>query len=182
MSERKTADKVDVAGAIENKHRKDSQMTGRKMPKYRSHKEVCALKIAAISICQDRSAVITPEDDRYAQFQTKPGFYERFQGKDGDDGYYVRYQDGYESWSPTKAFEEGYTLITDAEKSDSSLKTELRDRIEEAINCVCAENGSNTPDFILAEYLTDCLAAFDKAVVHREKWYGRDPEMARWAN
>lgn len=24
-------------------------------------------------------------------------------------GYYVRYQDGYESWSPAKAFEEGYT-------------------------------------------------------------------------
>lgn len=26
-----------------------------------------------------------------------------------DAGYYVRYEDGYESWSPAKAFEEGYT-------------------------------------------------------------------------
>lgn len=26
-------------------------------------------------------------------------------------GYYVRYEDGYESWSPAKAFEEGYTRI-----------------------------------------------------------------------
>lgn len=26
------------------------------------------------------------------------------------DGYFVRYQDGYESYSPAKAFEEGYTL------------------------------------------------------------------------
>lgn len=26
-------------------------------------------------------------------------------------GYYVRYQDGYESWSPAEAFEEGYTRI-----------------------------------------------------------------------
>lgn len=25
--------------------------------------------------------------------------------------YYVRYDDGYESWSPKKAFEEGYTLV-----------------------------------------------------------------------
>lgn len=26
-----------------------------------------------------------------------------------DPGYYVRYVDGYESWSPTKAFDEGYS-------------------------------------------------------------------------
>ncbi len=49
----------------------------------------------------------------------------------------------------------------------------LREEIESAINRTSSENGSNTPDFILAEYLTDCLAAFDKAVVAREKWYGR---------
>lgn len=53
----------------------------------------------------------------------------------------------------------------------------LRQDIEHAINCNCAENGSNTPDFMLAEYLTDCLAAFDKAVAAREKWYGRDPAI-----
>ena len=27
--------------------------------------------------------------------------------------YFVRYADGYESWSPRKAFEEGYGLIGD---------------------------------------------------------------------
>ena len=27
--------------------------------------------------------------------------------------------------------------------------------------------------FILAEYLTDCLWAFDKATVRRGEWYGR---------
>lgn len=26
-------------------------------------------------------------------------------------GYYVRYEDGFESWSPAKAFEEGYTKV-----------------------------------------------------------------------
>ena len=26
-----------------------------------------------------------------------------------DPGYYVVYEDGYESWSPTKAFEDGHT-------------------------------------------------------------------------
>jgi len=54
----------------------------------------------------------------------------------------------------------------------------LRKNIESAINAASAENGSDTPDFILAEYLTDCLTAYDKAVVAREKWYGR-PELPK---
>ena len=33
------------------------------------------------------------------------------------------------------------------------------------------ENGSNTPDFILAKYLVMCLNAFDTAVNHRNAWY-----------
>ena len=48
----------------------------------------------------------------------------------------------------------------------------LRKDIKHAINCNSAENGSDTPDFILAEYLTDCLAAYDRAVIARDKWYG----------
>jgi hypothetical protein len=51
---------------------------------------------------------------------------------------------------------------------------DLRNQIESAINRCSAENGSNTPDFILAEYLTDCLTAFDKALREREKWYGKE--------
>lgn len=52
--------------------------------------------------------------------------------------------------------------------------TRLREEIQHAINCNSAESGSDTPDFILAEYLTDCLAAYDRALVAREKWYGRE--------
>lgn len=36
------------------------------------------------------------------------------------------------------------------------------------------ENGSNTPDFILAQYLVNCLLSFNSAVQCREKWYGRE--------
>ena len=57
-------------------------------------------------------------------------------------------------------------------------RSRLRKQIEGAINSVSAENGSNTPDFILAEYMTGCLFSFDRAVNAREKWYGR-PEAAR---
>jgi hypothetical protein len=51
----------------------------------------------------------------------------------------------------------------------------LRYEVERALNKSCAENGCNTPDFILAEYLVSCLAAFDRAVNQRERWYGRMP-------
>jgi len=50
----------------------------------------------------------------------------------------------------------------------------LREDIRHAINCSCAENTSNTPDFILAEFLTNCLNAYDIATQKREKWYGRN--------
>ena len=39
-----------------------------------------------------------------------------------------------------------------------------------------AENGSDTPDWILAQFITDALEAWNKAVLAREQWYGRAPE------
>lgn len=47
----------------------------------------------------------------------------------------------------------------------------LGKKLEKILNNHCAENESDTPDFILAEYLLDCLAAFDKATNRRTKWY-----------
>lgn len=55
----------------------------------------------------------------------------------------------------------------------------LRVEIEHAINRCSAENASDTPDFILAMFLTGCLQAFDAAVNTREAWYGRgNPTVA----
>lgn len=83
------------------------------MPRYKCHKLVHALKISAIEMLEDRSAKIAPADKGYAVFTTKPGF--PFKGASSgnfdDPGYFVVYEDGYQSWSPTKAFEEGYTRI-----------------------------------------------------------------------
>lgn len=62
------------------------------------------------------------------------------------------------------------------------MENDLRTRIQDQINCCSAENGSNTPDFILAAYLVNCLHAFDVAVNARESWHGRqaDPvDLAR---
>jgi hypothetical protein len=52
---------------------------------------------------------------------------------------------------------------------------QFRKKLEHLINCESMENGSNTPDFILAEYLVRCLATFDAVVTDRERWCGRGP-------
>lgn len=49
--------------------------------------------------------------------------------------------------------------------------------LENLINRYSKENGSNTPDFILAEYMSKCLTNFNDIVTKREKWYGRGPKL-----
>lgn len=52
----------------------------------------------------------------------------------------------------------------------------LTKELEAVINCNSAERPSDTPDFILAAFLSDCLAAWNRATVAREAWYGRAPK------
>ena len=54
--------------------------------------------------------------------------------------------------------------------------SDIKKDLAEVINRHSAENTSNTPDFILAEYLYDCLVAFDIASHKRTKWYGGDDD------
>jgi hypothetical protein len=49
----------------------------------------------------------------------------------------------------------------------------FKDELEMLINKHSVENKSNTPDFILSEYITNCLDAFGIATTRREAWYGR---------
>lgn len=49
----------------------------------------------------------------------------------------------------------------------------MRHELTSLLNRYCMESGSDTPDFILANYLMDCLRAFDLALQQREHWYGR---------
>lgn len=81
----------------------------RELPCYKSHKEVHALKIAGIVTATDGSAVITPADERYGAFKVDAAYMTKHQPTTG--GYYVVYKDGYKSFSPAEAFEDGYTLV-----------------------------------------------------------------------
>ena len=55
-------------------------------------------------------------------------------------------------------------------------ETPFEQELTSLINKYSMENGSNTPDFILANYLQDCLRIFNVTVQQRENWYGRDPK------
>jgi len=48
-----------------------------------------------------------------------------------------------------------------------SNRVTFQKELENLINKHSMENGSNTPDFILAKYLMGCLAVFDAAVTRR---------------
>jgi len=49
--------------------------------------------------------------------------------------------------------------------------SEFKQSIEKALNKTLRKNASDTPDFILAQYLDACLVAFDAAINERDRWY-----------
>ena len=54
------------------------------------------------------------------------------------------------------------------------MSEELRSGLRKLLNANNAEAGSNTPDFILAEFLYDVMELYNKAVKARSAWYGRE--------
>ena len=68
--------------------------------------------------------------------------------------------------------------------NDADRYGEFREKLEELINRHSLENGSQTPDFILAEYLSGCLDVFDRAVRARAAWRReKHPILGHeWAN
>ncbi len=97
----------------------ESAAPTREMLRWKCHKQVWALKIARIEQApadQERQHaggdwLLFPEDAGYGPVCV--GHDEYFnKHKPQVGGYYVVYDDGYKSYSPAKAFEEGYTQIT----------------------------------------------------------------------
>lgn len=89
------------------------------MPRYQCHKKVWALKIDAIHLDSDVAkqegrettggAWIYPVDKGFAPFTVDAEYVQKHKPESG--GYYVVYEDGYKSFSPAKAFEDGYARI-----------------------------------------------------------------------
>jgi len=51
---------------------------------------------------------------------------------------------------------------------------EFKQELEILINKHSIENESDTPDFILANYIAMCLEAYNVTLKSREQWYGRN--------
>lgn len=56
--------------------------------------------------------------------------------------------------------------------SNTDIAGEFQKKLTSLINQYSKENDSNTPDFILAQFLNDSLEAWNKSVMRRSDWYG----------
>ena len=88
-------------------------MTGftRPLPRYQCHKQVSALKIRAV-LRNPRGYELHFEDDRFCPTEVPIDWFAKHYPMAG--GYFVVYDDGYCSYSPSAAFEAGYTLLPEA--------------------------------------------------------------------
>jgi len=82
------------------------------LPLFLCNKIVKAIRIASIEQCPDGQLRVTSEPTEgnggvYTVFP-KSDWSSLYKGTPEDKGYYVKYQDGYESWSPSAPFEQGY--------------------------------------------------------------------------
>ena len=83
------------------------------MPRWKCHKEVFAVKIVDIlphDGATDASFAATLVGDDGKHYYCTSEYMGKHKPQEG--GYLVEYDDGYRSWSPCKAFEEGYTRIS----------------------------------------------------------------------
>lgn len=85
--------------------------TAVELPQYRCHKVVRAAKITAIE--RGAVTVLTLGDIGGGILQAHLQVSYAYDSKHSPEvgGYYVVYADGYQSYSPAEAFEEGYTRV-----------------------------------------------------------------------
>ncbi len=90
-------------------------------PQYKCHKRVWALKIRSITKKAEGLAPgrawFCPEGERYSRFSVTAEYMKKHEPQVG--GYWVLYEDGYESFSPADVFERGYTLVDGSDNPDS---------------------------------------------------------------
>lgn len=125
------------------------------MKTYQCHKVVKAAKI--LNILESMQSLIPPGkggatlflDTNYT-LQVSPEFLAKHNPEIG--GYLVRYEDGYQSYSPAKAFEEGYAPVETTLKETTFVERmlteygELYDRLSKLIVFLGSEKAKELPD------------------------------------
>jgi hypothetical protein len=99
---------------------KEEPQTSAELPRWKCHKEVWAFKITAIQLDSDLakvqqnretdgSALLYHNESYFLPVRVDAAYLKQHKPQVG--GYYVQYKDGYKSYSPAQAFEEGYSRI-----------------------------------------------------------------------
>jgi hypothetical protein len=86
----------------------------KQLAEWKCHKIVKAGKILPVQILDDEGegtslVMVEGHDGTSCSISIATGAFARGMPKPGD--YIVIYEDGYKSWSPAKAFEDGYTRV-----------------------------------------------------------------------
>ena len=55
----------------------------------------------------------------------------------------------------------------------TELNSEFERELTRLINRYSLENQSDSPDFVLAQFMTDCLKAYNRANWHKKLWLRR---------
>jgi hypothetical protein len=69
--------------------------------------------------------------------------------------------------------EANYEAVDPAFMEESEFQVEL----QRLINKHSKESVSNTPDFILAGFVSSCMAAFNEATNNRDRWFNLDTSL-----
>lgn len=119
-------------------------MSTKELPKYVSHKTVSAIKLELVihrpnpditgkTTAGSYGGYLHPVDTSFSPIEVDAAYMTKHQPQPG--GYYVKYEDGYTSYSPAAAFEAGYTALSDRPTSGAgsigaafdTLKTAMKE-------------------------------------------------------
>ncbi|MEI7375666.1 DUF2829 domain-containing protein [Dickeya chrysanthemi] len=89
------------------------------LPRYRCHKVVQAAKIIDVNLLGSGKSSLTLDGD--VLLLAERGYIEKHNPQPG--GYFVLYEDGYQSYSPAAVFEAGYTRLPDVEVAEEGHMT-----------------------------------------------------------
>ena len=129
-------------------------MSKKELPKYVSHKTVSAVKLELVihrpnpdltgkTAAGSHGGYLHPVDTSFSPIEVSAAYMTKHVPRPG--GYYVKYEDGYESFSPAAAFEAGYTALSDQPTSGAgsigaafyTLKTAMKEDLGYAWSWHC---------------------------------------------
>ncbi|UCZ75334.1 hypothetical protein LHK94_20490 [Dickeya zeae] len=118
------------------------------LPRYRCHKVIQAAKIIDVNLLDNGKSSLTLDGD--ILLFAERGYIEKHNPQPG--GYFVLYEDGYQSYSPAGAFEAGYSRLPElgCECGDNQLEVKEREiekiaRLAHEVNrAYCAALGDDS--------------------------------------